>query len=575
MNNTVPGIRIQEHTILEARLKKLDRQGYKRYKELRGLYQFPDFALSVDHVQGDPFAAPSRICAIVPLGKKIPSDTLNTPVKRMAVEDFLGRRFRHFKTRIVKGSRGMGKSGLIDIDAGKQTILKRNAVIIENNRIEFRFVVGLPAAGRTILGKEAADIFMNQIPDILSQTLAIPLNELKLFVNTLTDQETLRASLDAKGLVAFVADHANLPRKSGIDDRPLRKGAVPFVSPESLRVHIQTPNSGEITGMGIPKGVTLIVGGGFHGKSTLMNALQSGVYNHIPGDGREGVVSLPDTLKIRAADGRFIEKVNISPFISNLPFGKNTDSFSTDNASGSTSQAAGIMEALEAGCRVLLMDEDTSASNFMIRDERMQHLVPKSKEPITPFVDKIRQLYVEHGVSSILVMGGSGDYFEVADTVIMMDSYQPIDVSRETLEITRHFPTHRAQEGGKSFGFIRHRIPLKSSFNPSRGKRNVKIDVKGLKILLFGHTHIDLSDMEQLVDLSQTRSIGYIIHYAAEHTINATTTLSEAIDQTFDDLAKHGLDALLPYRTGNLALPRPLEVIQAINRMRTLKIATR
>ena len=566
LNNTVPHTRIQEQTSLETCLKKIDRQGYKRYKELQGIYRFSGFTLAVDHVQGDPFAAPSRICATIPFGDKIPSDFMNTSAKKTAVEDFLGRRFRHFKSLIAKGSRGMGKSGLIDIDAGGQTILKRNAVVIKNGTVEFRFVVGLPAAGRTILGKEAAAIFMEEIPEILLRTMDIPLKDLRLFVNTLADQETLRASLKAKELVAFIADHAILPRKSGIDDRPLEKGAVPFVSPESLRVHIQTPNSGEITGMGIPKGVTLITGGGFHGKSTLLNALQSGVYNHIPGDGRERVVSLPDALKIRAADGRFIEKVNISPFISNLPFKRDTECFSTDNASGSTSQAASIMEALEAGTRVLLMDEDTSASNFMIRDERMQFLVPKEKEPITPFVDKIRQLCREHGVSSILVMGGSGDYFEVADTVIMMDTYHPKDVSQKVREIVRLFPSHRTREGGKSFGIFQHRIPFKSSFNPSRGKRDVKIDVKGLKALLFGRT---------LIDLSQTRSIGYIIHYVAKHTLNTTTSLTEAINQVFDDLSKNGLDVLLPFRVGNLALPRPLEVIQAINRMRTLKIATR
>jgi len=305
-----------------------------------------------------------------------------------------------------------------------------------------------------------------------------------------------------------------------------------------------------------------------------MNALQSGVYNHIPGDGREGVVSLPNALKIRASDGRFIEKVDISPFISNLPFKRKTNCFSTDNASGSTSQAAGIMEALEAGAGVLLMDEDTSASNFMIRDEKMQSLVPKAKEPITPFVDKIRQLYKEYGVSSILVMGGSGDYFEVADTVIMMDAYQPKDVSRKAREIVQLFPSRRTREGGKSFGFFQHRVPLKDSFNPSQGKRAVKIDAKGLKTLLFGRTRIDLSDMEQLIDLSQTRSIGYIIYYATKHTISTTTSLPESIYRAFDDLSKKGLDILLPFRAGNLALPRPLEVIQAINRMRTLKIAT-
>jgi len=562
---------IKEHTELIRKLGQVDRQGYKRYKEIKGAYRFPGYTLFIDHVQGDPFAAPSRICAMVPIDNRIPKDFILGNVERTAVEDFLGRRFKETKMRVIKGHRGTGKSGMIEIDAGTQKILKRNAVVINPNSIEFRFVVGLPAAGRTILGREASAMFAVEVPEIIRRTMQIPLNDLTRFVRSAVDQEALRRSLSSRGLVAFVGDHSVLPRRSGVDDRPLENG-IPFVSPPSLRVTLSTPHSGEVTGMGIPEGVTLIVGGGFHGKSTLLNALQMGIYNHVPGDGREKVVSLPDTIKVRAADGRYIEKVDISPFIHNLPFGKNTEQFSTDNASGSTSQAAGIMEALEAGCSLLLMDEDTSATNFMIRDERMQRLVPKAKEPITPFVDRIRQLYKEHGVSTILVMGGSGDYFEVADTVIMMDTYQPTDVSSEAKEIVRNIPTSRTREGSDSFGTVRHRIPLKNSFDPSRGKKDVKIDAKGLFTILFGHNQIDLKDMEQLVDISQTRSIGYIIHYAARRFFDGTQTLCDVLDILYHELQQKGLDTLLPYRVGNLALPRKLEVAQAINRMRTLRV---
>ncbi|MBW1658933.1 MAG: ABC-ATPase domain-containing protein [Deltaproteobacteria bacterium] len=564
---------IKEHTELLGKLRQIDRQGYKRYKELKGAYRFPGFTLFIDHVQGDPFAAPTRVCTVIPVKGRIPEEFLGSEPELTAVEDFLGRRFKEIKRSLVKGKRGIGKSGIIDIDAGTQKVLKRNAVVITGDRVEFRFVMGLPAAGRTILGKEAAAMFTTEITEIVQRTMQIPREALTRFVHSVKDQATLREVLSERGLVAFVADDALLPRRSGVDDRPLTEG-LPFKSPPSMRVTLSTPHSGEVTGMGIPKGVTLIVGGGFHGKSTLLNALQMGIYNHIPGDGRERVVTLPEAVKVRAADGRYIEKVDISPFIHDLPFGKDTRAFSTDNASGSTSQAAGIMEALEAGCRLLLMDEDTSATNFMIRDERMQHLVPREKEPITPLVDKVRQLYTEHGVSTILVMGGSGDYFDVADTVIMMDTYEPRDVTAEVREIIRHFPTRRAKEGGDSFGTLRHRIPLKSSFDPSRGKRDVKIDAKGLHTILFGHTPIDLKDMEQLVDISQTRSIGYLVHYASQRYLDRTMPLSEILDRVFDDLAQGGLDILLPTRVGNLAMPRKLDVAQAINRMRSLRIAS-
>ena len=200
------------------------------------------------------------------------------------------------------------------------------------------------------------------------------------------------------------------------------------------------PNNGEITGMGIRKGVTLIVGGGYHGKSTLLNALEYGIYNHIPDDGREFVVTNADAVKIRAEDGRSIQSLNIDPFISNLPFDQDTTEFSTANASGSTSQAANILEALEVGASTLLLDEDTLATNFMIRDIRMKTLIAKEKEPITPFVEHVRSLYEEKGISTVIVMGGSGDYFSLADVVIGMIEYSPHDLTSQAHQIVKENP---------------------------------------------------------------------------------------------------------------------------------------
>eukprot|EP00438_Fugacium_kawagutii_P004327 Skav220059 [mRNA] locus=scaffold1709:61262:63212:- [translate_table: standard] len=208
-----------------------------------------------------------------------------------------------------------------------------------------------------------------------------------------------------------------------------------------MEVSITLPHAGTVTGMGITRGVSVIVGGGFHGKSTLLHALQLGIYNKVPGDGREHVVCEPSAVKIRAEDGRSVKCTDISPFINNLPFGKlavmgtmalwkATTEFSTGDASGSTSQAANIIEALEVGAMSLLVDEaprrqtdDTCATNFMIRDEKMKALVAPDKEPITAFVRKVRPLFEELGVSTILVVGGSGDFFTVADAVIMMDEW--------------------------------------------------------------------------------------------------------------------------------------------------------
>jgi predicted ABC-class ATPase len=393
-----------------------------------------------------------------------------------------------------------------------------------------------------------------------------------LHLETAEDADFLRDKLDDIGILAFVADGAVLPRASGVDPRPLSRGqVVDFLSPESFRVEVDLPNRGRLSGMGIPKGVTIIVGGGYHGKSTLLNALEMGIYNHIPGDGREFVVTNRKAVKIRAEDGRRVEKVDISPFITNLPFGRGTRDFSTDDASGSTSQAANTIEALEMGAEVLLIDEDTSATNFMIRDHRMQDLVSKDREPITPFIDKIKQLDQNLGVSTILVIGGSGDYFDVADCVICMVEYRPCDMTLKAQEIAEKYRAERTPEGGKDFGRLTERVPQTHSFDPSKGKKSVKISTKGLKSILFGIYPIDLTAVEQLVDTSQTRAIGDAVHYATRF-MDGDKTLREVVETVQKEIEKNGLGVLNPMPVGDYAEFRGHELAAAINRLRTLRV---
>jgi predicted ABC-class ATPase len=573
---------------LRKRLYRIDRRGYKAYKDIEGSYDFDDFKLSIDHAQADPFASPSRVRIILSLKDAgFPQDFLAPRIRRIALQDYLSREFKTSIMTIAKGRRGTGKGGLIDIDAGGQEILERTAVVIDNGEgdrpsvlkelslfLEARITVGLPALGRRIISKEAEEIFFNEIPSITKKSLfyqSLDREKLRAFIYAAEDQEYLRGELKKEGLVSFIPDGAILPRISGVDERPLKE-SIPFKSPPSLEKGFILHNKGEIKGMGIPEGVTLIVGGGFHGKTTLLDAIEKGVYNHILGDGREYAVTVHEAVKIRAEDGRNIEKVDISPFIQNLPLGKDTKRFSTENASGSTSQAANIIEALEVGAKVLLIDEDTSATNFMIRDMRMQELVSKDKEPITPFLDKVRHLYKELGVSTILVMGGSGEYFDVADTVIMMDEYRPKDVTTMARKIAETHKGERRQEGGATFGEITPRRPLLESFDPSHGKREVKIGAKGLKEIIFGRTVVDLSYLEQLVDPSQTRAIGEIIYYYSKKYAPKGLSLAEGLGYVMDDLKERGLDLLSYFKIGALAMPRIYEIVGAINRMRSLKI---
>jgi len=384
---------------LRGILLRIDGKGYKAYKAIQGGYDFGSFVLFIDHVQGDPFASPSRVRALVDLTQSgIPPELYRSQVRSVALRDHLARIFDERLKSVVRGQRGMGKSGLISIDRGGQEIIDRTAVVMSGGNIETRFVVGLPAAGRTILGREALEVFFDEIPKVVQGSLfaeSLSLSGIRDHVETVENQKFLRDRLDDLGLVAFVGNGSILPRKSGVDDRPMQADVVSFRSPPELEMEVDFPNQKSLKGMGVPRGVTLIVGGGFHGKSTLLHAIERGVYDHLPGDGREFVVTHSGATKIRAENGRHVEKVNIEPFISQLPMAKETKAFSTENASGSTSQAANILEALEVGAKVLLVDEDTSATNFMIRDQRMQALVAKDKEPITPFVDKVRRLYEE------------------------------------------------------------------------------------------------------------------------------------------------------------------------------------
>jgi predicted ABC-class ATPase len=558
---------------LKKTLHRIDHRGYKAYKSLRGSYDFSDYSLIIDYVQGDPYASPSRIRAVIPQRiAGFPEDTYSNASRDIAVRDFLTRQFYRACKKFTKGRRGSGKSGIISIDNPGQEILERTSMVITKEQVEARFIMGLPAFGRRIAGNHAYTMFFEELPLIVKSIYFKNVNVPALYthIETAEDADFLRNQLDDLGLIAFVADGSILPRVSGINPCPLTGRVVPFQSPESLRIEINLPNNGKTTGMGIKKGVTLIVGGGYHGKSTLLNAIELGVYNHIPGDGRELVVANPNTIKIRAEDGRRIEKVDISPFIENLPFGEDTTTFSTEDASGSTSQAANIMEALEVNAHVLVIDEDTSATNFMIRDHRMQELVSKDKEPITPFIDKVRQLYTEKGVSTILVIGGSGDYFDVADTVICLVEYMPYEVTDTAQKIAEKYTAERKSEGGDHFGDVTERIPLSHSFDPSRGKRSVKISSKGVHTIVFGRHTIDLSYIEQLVDTSQTRAIGNAIQLATQY-MDSKKSLNEVISQVLTDI-EEDMDCLSPWTAGDYAKFRKLELACAINRLRTLQV---
>ena len=556
---------------LKNELFKIDGKGYKAYKALEGRYDFKKYVLSIDHVQGDPFASPSRVRVIIDNKvAQIPEELFDNKNKEIAVCDFLTRLFSKNIRNQSEKIFGSGKSGLIEISRCPQEILERTAIIRNKNFFEVRFYVGFPARGRSVLARELEKIIFNIIPNIVESTFIYKnINKLALInrVKLMEDQCFIRENLKKKGLVAFVANGSILPRESGISARPLRDGKK-FVSPQALEVEFDTPNRGKIKGMGIPKGITLIVGGGYHGKSTLLKALELGIYNHIEGDGREFVITDESALKVRAEDGRAITSTDISLFINNLPNGKDTVKFNTENASGSTSQAANIIEAIEGKSKVLLIDEDTSATNFMIRDDIMQQLVVKEKEPITPFIDVAKSLYKRLGISTILVAGSCGDFFDIADLVIQMDCYEPYEVTTKAKELSRGKISLRDDlDIYIDFG----RVLVKGSI--SEGPKGIKIKNLGKDGLSINKENIDLKSVEQIVDSEQINTIGMTIKFIEDKYSGKDLTVERIVDEIEKDLTKSliGIDNIKG-GNGSLAMPRKQEILCAINRLRTLKI---
>lgn len=569
---------MQNIETIRKKLQAIDSQDYGAYQSLIGPYAYLQFMLIIDQVPKDPYAPPHTGIYRVQVPYDyvvIPEGLKQSKTKEIAFSDFLARRFFYASNKISKGRRGTGYSGVITIAEPGQSILHRSSIIIFDKYIEVRLFVGLPSSERNIKSKIAEEMLLEELPQIIELALFkenIDRESLNKHIEVAEDAVYLRGQLKSRELVAFIADGAILPRKSGTSDMPLDlESTVPFSSPEHLSVEIELPHAGRVRGMGIPKGITLIVGGGYHGKSTVLNAIELGIYNHIPGDGREKCISGYQTIKVRAYSGRFVEKVDISTFIKNLPAQKDTIAFSTENASGSTSQAASIQEAIEVGAEVLLMDEDTCATNFMIRDKKMQQLVLKDDEPITTFIDKAKQLFSEKGISTILVLGGAGDYFDIADTVIQMTGYIPSDVTEKAREISKMSPAKRTIEDEGYPVTPKERIPLPDSIDPYNEHNKKSIYTKEVDRIYFGKTIIDLTDVEQLIELSQTKAIMQSLLYINKY-INGQKTLNEIINIFMRELDDKGFDIFDEKISGQYAEFRGLELASAINRLRGIKM---
>lgn len=574
---------------LRQQLRSINRKSYPAYKGLKGLYHFGNYILSIDHVQGDPFASPSHVSIqISHRDAGFPVEYYKDTLTGTTLCDYLTRQFEKQVSQYSFRAKGSGKSGLLTVSHCGQEILSRTACEITEKGITARFFVGFPANGRTINATELEKILFDFLPVCIQKSFfysSLNAKELQNYIELAEDQEFIRQTLPAKNLCAFIADGSILPRESGISSRPM-KASVPFTSPDSLRISINLPHKGKITGMGIPKGITLIVGGGYHGKSTLLNALELGVYNHIPGDGREYVITDATAVKLRSEDGRFIKDVDISMFINDLPNKKDTRCFSTLDASGSTSQAAGITESMEAGSHLFLLDEDTSATNFMVRDAFMQQVIQREKEPITPFLERAEDLYKKAGISTILVAGSSGAFFHIADTIIQMDNYVPKDITASVKKLCSQYPlpavsvtdfqlphSHRIMSRpAESSKHLRHNSRGNHSDSGAAKPERLKTRISGTDGFSLGRQEIDLRYTEQLIDAEQTAALGLLLKYAVEHLADGRRTLPEIVQFLWKNLSLHGLSFFTENQkiSCGYATPRIQEIYACLNRYRGL-----
>lgn len=554
---------------LRQQLSSIHRKSYPAYKTLKGIYDFKHFLLSIDHVQGDPFASPSHLSVQVPAKiAAFPAFCFSAKNIRIAVQDYILRKFSQQLSIYNFKAKGSGKSGSISTSVCGQKVLERTACEISSDFVTVRFTVGFPANGRTINAFELEKILFEFLPSCVEKSLLyknLSPKAVESVVFLAEDQEFLRQELKKRQLVAFVANHSILPRESGISQKPM-KNAVPFQSPASLETEITLPHRGKIKGMAIPQGITLIAGGGYHGKSTLLTALEDGVYNHIARDGREFVLTDSSAVKLRAEDGRFIKDVDISLFINDLPNGKDTHCFSTLDASGSTSQAAGIVEGMEAGSTLFLLDEDTSATNFMVRDGFMQQVISRDKEPITPFLERAPQLFSKAGISTILVAGSSGAFFHIADTVIQMDRYQALDITEKVKKLCSDYPLPPSSV--PSFYMPSSKRVMSSTKKASY--KDFKMKCHGKDNFSIGKDTVDLRYIEQLTDKEQTAALGELLRYAQEYLVDGKRTISEIISVLQNKIEKDGFSAFFgnSYIPCGLAVPRIQEIFSCFNRYR-------
>lgn len=563
-------------------LESLDGKLFNDYRKLADrVFYHTRYSIRFVHIQGSPGAFPASVCHLrlgtAELG--ITGEYLSSAARRLATADYLLRAFTTGVSTCARQNRGALGSGSFQPLFLPPQVLERNVVTLDKNEVRIAFHISLPGShNNRILGGEAVKMFDLELHGIV-RTLEKAVAEtirLQEHCEVVEDMMSLQDRLNHYGLVAFVGDGALLARESGVSEGPLRKGAIPFQAPDQLAVEVELPNAGRVRGLGLRPGVNVLIGGGFHGKSTLLNALAMGVYPHLPGDGRERVVTHPQAVLVCAEEGRAVTGLDISGFIDTLPGNVDTATFSTQNASGSTSEAAAIVEAVLAGAKLLLIDEDSSATNFLIKDRNMRRLIPE--DTITPLFDRVQELHEGFGVSTLIVVGGSSEYLGVAKEVVGMREYLPVYMTDQLENLKLPKPL-RPQT---PLALTDRRQVLSENFDPSyharRLDKNIPVRIKPLRlqerVLEYGNEKLDLTRLGALVDPQQVSALGYALLLAGKRLKDERLSPSDLAAMLERLIEEEGLETLSQAANDTvfLARPRRLELAGAINRLRNLKV---
>lgn len=571
---------------LYQKIRTLAGKNYGLYKSLADKpWDFGDFSLEFLHVQGDPFAPASRIMIKANLQMLgYPSEWGGTFERRLALSDFLLRRM----SAVVK-EKYPDRDAAVVFDVAGPEMLVRNSLWIDNGELRAVLQVRLPGEGRKIQSEAAAEILTMVLPDLVSASLYNEgsrceggvLPELTAHYNVLADRAVVLRELETRGLAAFVPDGAVLPRASGISEDPL-EGAIPFEAPAEMAVTLNV-NGRDVRGMGIPKGVTVITGGAFHGKSTLLQALTRSVYPHVPGDGREGIVIDESALRVGVEDGRSVRGTDLSQFVRDLPGGVSTREFTTASASGSTSEAANLLEAMEAGSKTYLIDEDSSAVNFLIRDARVRKLLGDDREPLIPLTDRIRDI-ASQGRSFILVAGACGDYLDLADNIIVMANYKA-ECAKTAGKECAVLSSANAPANLPPFvapacrSFAEYIKPIQNSIRPTSAvERQVKVKLSGDTLLQMGFLVADTSRLVTLADKQQRLGAGFMLLNLCQNAISnngsgdaqdsANASIVDCIEKLCDKIKNVGFRNLPQGMSREMSLARPVDIACVLFRLR-------